>query len=832
MADLLKPYRGKRLADSTPEPFGGKPPLRSGAQRFVVHHHAARNTHFDLRLEMEGVLRSWAVPKGPSPNVADKRFAALVEDHPLEYGDFEGLIPEGNYGAGWSIVWDRGTWHPQGDPLEGMEKGKLLFELKGQKLHGRWTLVRMKSAEKDWLLIKERDDHASDLSTDDYPMGSVFTGLSIEDLHAGIDPSERVLNALEGAPKGKIKRSDMRPMLATADKAFSRKGWLFEIKYDGYRLLCDKNGDEVTLISRNGNDLSLTFPEIVQAVARLPYDRLLIDGEAVVHDAAGMPSFARMQQRGRLTKRSTISRATVENPAWLYAFDLLSFGDYDIRTLALKRRKEILRLVLPESGLIKYSDHIEQEGRAMYEASARMGLEGVVGKNANAKYTSGRSAQWIKVRVDKTDDFVVMGYTEPDHAGEKKAGDIRSLLVGQYVQEQLCYCGRVGSGLTMNLVKEYFARFSDLEKLEAPKDCPSGPEYHWVEPSLVCEVRFKEFTNAGQLRHPVFHRHRDDKEAIDCKRETLNHELLELEVEPESAERIVHFSNLSKVFWPDEGYTKGDLIDYYREISPWLLPWLKDRPLVLTRYPDGIDGKSFYQKDAPEFVPDWIRIEKMWSESTQREIGYFVVDNEEALLYLANMATLPIHVYHSRVGSIEQPDWCVLDLDPKQAPFKDVIEVANAIHDLCDDISLPNYAKTSGSTGIHILLPLAAQFTFEQSRVLGELLARIIVEQLPDISTIIRNPERRDGKVYIDYLQNGNGKLIASAYCARPKAGAPVSMPIKWSEVKSGLTADKFTIKSGITRMQRMKEDPCIQVLEDSPDLAHVLEQLSVRMAT
>ncbi|MEM7364418.1 MAG: DNA ligase D [Pseudomonadota bacterium] len=826
MADnqkLLDRYRQKRTADGTAEPFGGTVGTSDhrGALRFMVHHHAARNTHFDLRLEMEGVLRSWAVPKGPSPNQKDKRFAALVEDHPLEYGDFEGKIPDGNYGAGWTIVWDRGIWRPIEDPIAGLEKGKLLFELDGQKLHGKWTLVRMKT-EKDWLFIKERDEFEDeDSGTDDYPMHSVFTGLSIDDLEDAADPVDDFYEVLGDRNPEALESHDIKPMLAKNSEPFSRDGWLFEIKYDGYRLICHKEGDQVTLLSRNGNDLSATFPEIVLAISRLPFESVVIDGEAVCHDASGMPSFARMQTRGRLTSTGAITKAAHDNPATLYAFDLLSFDELDLRPLPLTERKALLRTVIHQPGMIRFSDHIENDGAAMYHAAGQLGLEGVVGKKADSKYIAGRSDNWTKVRVDQTDDFVVMGYK-----GTTK--DIRSLILGQYVDGELVYSGSAGSGLTATHSKQLRPLFDALDTLPRPKDGPDSKELIWKQPTLVCEVRFKEFTSAGQLRHPVFLRMRDDKDPEECTRQFQDRELSESVVEEDPIIRHVELSNLDKVFWPDEGYTKGDMIEYYDAVSPWLLPWLEDRPVVMTRYPDGIDGKSFYQKDAPDFVPDWLRIEKMWSDTTERDIGYFVVDCEEALVYLANMATIPLHIYHSRTELLEKPDWCVLDLDPKEAPFTDVITVAREIHELCEEIELPNFLKTSGSTGLHILLPLQNQFTFEQSRVLGELLARLIERRLPDICTTTRNPAKRDGKVYLDYLQNGSGKLIASPYCVRPKPGAPVSMPMKWSELTRKLTPTTYHIKNAIKRLKRMQDDPAIEVLDTEVDLIRVLESLTL----
>ncbi len=823
---LLERYRSKRRSDGTPEPFGagGASRVASGNPRFVVHHHAARNTHFDLRLEMQGVLRSWAVPKGPSPNVQDKRFAALVEDHPLEYGDFEGKIPDGNYGAGWSIVWDRGFYRPIGDPVQGLADGKILFELHGQKLHGKWTLVRLKDKVTDWLFIKEIDEHMDETrSTADYPMNSVFTGLSIEQLNAGVNPGAALEEDLARLKVPRQSPDHTGPMLATAGDAFSRKDWLFEIKYDGYRLLALRAGDDVTLLSRNGNDLSRTFPEIREAVARLPYDRFILDGEAVVHDGNGMPSFARMQRRGRLNKPSAIDRAMLEHPATFYAFDLIAMGDYDLRQSALIKRKECLRQMIPVAGMIRYSDHIEKDGVAMYAAAERMGLEGIVGKNSRSRYVSGRSDQWIKVRIDQTDDFVLMGYRE---AGN---GDIRSVMVGQYVDDELIYSGNVGSGLTDSICRELGRAFGEVDDVARPTGAPDNGDFRWKESGLVAEIRYKELTPSGQLRHPVFLHLRGDKAPDECRRDEKTRALEEIKDEDEPIDKSVALSNLEKIFWPDEKLTKGDMIAYYDAVSPWLLPWLEDRPLVMTRYPDGIDGKSFFQKDAPGFVPDWLRIEKMYSDSTEREINYLIVDCPEALVYIANMASIPLHIHHSRTIDIEHPDWCIIDLDPKDAPFKDVMTVAKTIHAVCDDIGMPNFVKTSGSTGLHILLPLNHLFTFEQSRILGELLARVVVRELPDICTIVRSPDKREGKVYIDYLQNGSGKLIASPYCVRPRPNAPVSMPLHWREVNAKLRPDSYHIGNAIARLKRQKADPALAVLTAEVDLIAVLEALTER---
>ncbi|MDH3691672.1 MAG: DNA ligase D [Gammaproteobacteria bacterium] len=823
--EQLSAYRAKRSADRTPEPFGGLP--STAGQSFVVQHHAARALHYDFRLELEGVLCSWAVPKGPSPNPADKRLAVHVEDHPLEYANFEGVIPEGNYGAGAVILWDRGTWVPLADPIEGIEKGKLLFELRGYKLRGKWTLVKTKRGPKDWLLIKERDGYVSEHGTDGYPADSILSGQTVSELKQGKDLAKAIRQKLKkaDAPNNHILGKDIEVTLAQTGEPFSKAGWLFEIKYDGYRLIVDRENAMVKLYSRNGHDLSATFPEIVDVVKALPFNHVILDGEAVVHDEHGIPSFSRLQKRGRLTRKFDIQRATVEFPATLYAFDLLAFEDFDLRPLPLKTRKAILKDVLPTVGPVRYSDHIEEQGEAMYAQVHQLGLEGMVAKKVDSPYISGRSSQWLKIRIEHSDDFVIAGYTDP----KGSQPGFGALLLGQYDGENLVYVGRVGTGFKNNDLRQIKGQLDTLSETPAPRNAPDEKAMHWLQPNLVCEVKFKEVTPDGVLRAPVFLRLREDKDATQCTwkwgHEELPEQTPEATITPD--EKTVHFTNLDKVFWPEEGYTKGDLIDYYRSISPWLLPYLKERPVVLTRYPDGIDGKSFFQKDAPDYAPEWIRRERMWSEHAEREVRYFIVDDLESLLYIINMGTIPLHIWSSRLDSLERPDWCILDLDPKDAPFKHVVNIANAIRTLCEEIELPSLVKTSGSTGIHVLIPLGAQYTYEQSRTLGELLARVIITKLPDIATVVRSPARREGKVYIDYIQNGHGRLIVAPFSVRPLPGAPVSMPLKWKEVTSRLRNSRFTIKNAAKRMRTLKEDPLIDVMSQRADLNAALGLLS-----
>ena len=876
--DSLGTYRAKRSPDRTPEPMGAVSPVPGNL--FVVHKHAARNLHFDLRLEMDGVLRSWAVPRGPSYDTADKRLAVKVEDHPIEYGDFEGNIPQGNYGAGGVIVWDRGEWVPLEPWREGLEKGKLLFELKGYKLHGKWTLVKIKKSEKEWLLIKERDSYVQSPG-DQFAEESVLSGLTVDEIMAGDSPGARIRKALEqtAAPRARVDAEKVEPThCETSDVAFTRDGWLFELKLDGYRLIASKSKGEPLLLTRNGNDYTGVFPEIARAVKALPYDDIILDGEVVVSDEKGIPSFSRLQKRGRLSSPLDIKRAAVELPSTFYAFDLLAFEGFDLRPLPLIERKQFLMEAVPRLGALRWLDHIETEGEAFLEQVTAMGLEGIVAKKSDSVYTGGRSKNWLKIKTDKTADFVIVGFTAP----KGSRSHMGALQLADLVNGTLVYAGRVGTGFDDNLLKQLGSLLDPIVRTDPPCAGPAlapGAEplpaaaipdtktTTWVDPVHVCEVRYREWTPDGFLRHATFVRLRDDKRAHEVERQgwTSAEISTDREADPivdggakatSSIDRasvrlhrdITHdpptpptkaptqkniaFTNLKKIYWPADKYTKGDLIDYYRAVSKWMLPYLANRPVVLTRFPDGIDGKSFYQKDAPVFAPDWMRTIPVWSEDTQREIRYFICDSEEALLYLANMGSIPLHIWASREGSLELPDWCVIDLDPKEAPFSDVIRCGQVLRRVCESVGMPSYVKTTGKTGLHILLPLGRQCTYEQSRMLGELLARVVLRELGDIATITRHVTKRGDKVYLDYLQNRHGQTIVAPFSVRPLPGATVSMPLIWDEVDSSLDPRTFTIKNTIARLEQLGRDPVLAVLDEKPDLAHVLEQLGKLWAT
>lgn len=837
----LDAYRAKRDADRTPEPFG------SGALRprlFVVQQHAARRLHWDFRLELGGVLLSWAIPRGPSLDPKVKRLAVQTEDHPLDYAEFEGVIPEGNYGAGAVIRWDLGRWIPVEDPEEGLEKGKLLFDLDGYKLHGRWTLVRTKGPQgasgKEWLLIKKADGHAREAPDDVLPDVSVRSGLTLDELRQGSQRAaelRRRLGRLK-APRRSVDAARLRPMLAERrDEPFSEPGWLFEVKYDGYRLIAAAEAGAARLYTRSGRDATRTYPEIAEAVGALPFRSLVLDGEVVVTDEQGRPHFERLQRRAGLTRARDVARASVELPVVYFVFDLLACEGFDLRELPLAERKALLEEILPAHGPLRYAHHFDADGKAVYAEIERLGFEGMLAKRADSPYRAGqRSPAWQKVRIRRSEDFVIVGFTAP--RGTRTA--IGALHLAAYADDALVYAGRVGSGLPERLLAELREELEALRRDTPPcaGPVPQTRGNHWVEPRLVCEVRFAEVTSEGLLRQPVFLRLRDDKDPREClhpRREPPPEaEILPAASAPRAADATheVPFTNLDKVFWPREGYTKGDLIEYYRAISPWLLPYLADRPLVLTRHPDGIEGKSFFQKDAPTWVPDWLRTERMWSEHAGREIGYFVCDDVESLLYVVNLGTIPLHVWSSRGSDLAHPDWCILDLDPKGAPFAHVARVARAIRALCEEIGLPTFVKSSGSAGLHVLVPLARRMTYEQSRTLGELIARSVVAELPQIATTARRLSAREGRVYVDFLQNGHGRLLASPLCVRPLPGAPVSMPLRWREVSAGLRIERFTIANAVRRMQRLGEDPLAPVLHTESDLLGALGRLAERLGS
>jgi bifunctional non-homologous end joining protein LigD len=833
----LKRYRHRRDPQGTPEPFGVErraAALPPDAPRvFVVQQHAARRLHWDLRLEIEGVLASWAVPRGPSLDPREKRLAARTEDHPLEYADFEGVIPPGNYGAGAMIVWDRGSYTSADgrSPAEGLAAGKLDLQLRGHKLRGRFALVRLKGEDgKSWLLIRKgARPRAGEPEVVEAQPCSVLSGLTVEQLREGATAGavvEALLRELR-APRAEDAPDPrrLRPMLAgTAAEPFSRAGWLFEPKYDGARVLAWRRGGEVRLYSRTGRDVSAVYPEISGALAHLPLSDFAIDGEVVALDEAGGASFENLQQR--FVHSRSPARAAVESQLIYYAFDCLFALGHDLCGLPLSARKRVLEGFAPRLGVVRYVDHVERDGEALYAVAREHAREGIVAKRADSRYLPGRrSESWLKIKVPRTADLVVVGWSEG--RGTRRA--LGALLLAWHRGDALVYAGSVGSGLSPQQVDALLPRLHALRVRTpafegAPRPPPRG--WHFTRPELVCEVRYTEITRAGVLRQPVLQRLRDDKRPEDCEAPLGRAAEPVPPPSPARPPRVdgPELSNLDKVFWPEQGYTKGDLLAYYEAIWPWLAPYLRDRPVVLTRYPDGIEGKSFFQKNAPDFTPAWARRESI--EGTD----YFLCNDLRTLLYVINSGAIPLHVWSARRERLDRPDWLVLDLDPKQAPFAHVVELARHIHGLLESLGAPNFAKTSGQDGLHVLLPLGGALDHDQARTLAEVLGRAVCAERPEIATIARPIAARGDKVYVDYLQNGRGKLIAAPFSVRPRPGAPVSMPLRWSQVGARLDPARWNIRTAPAEM-RHRGDPLLPVLETAVDVPALLAALGTRLA-
>ena len=821
-----------------------------GPRMFVVHQHDATRMHWDLRLEIDGVLCSWAVPKEPSMDPDDKRLAVKVENHPLEYVHFEAVIPDGNYGAGPMIAWDRGLFRPLIDPAQGMLDGEIKFELYGYKLRGAFTLVHTGKGKRGkqsgrgsdhWLLIKKRDAPAEAFLAAGVPLSnaSVLSGLDIDALHARAPQHQAVVADLAklGAPKQRV--GDVEPMLcATAEAPFSSSEWVFELKYDGFRMLAYGGGGTAKLRYRSGLDPTDRYPELTSAVRALPIADLVLDGEIVMLDAEGRPDFHALSFRGQLHRTSEIQRAAMAAPVTYIVFDLLGAAGYDLRGLPLLVRKALLQRILPTVGPLRYGDHIEGMGEALLAQVVARGLEGVVAKKATSPYRSTRSRDWLKLKSDPEADFAVCGYTPPKRS---RAG-IGALHLCVRVDERWVWAGKVGSGFDD---KQLMALKAELDgkptwKPSFPRPEGSG-DARWLEPELVVQVRYREWPVDSSLRFPVFERFRRDKRPTECTMPARTTAELVVEkrddsgpvplVDPRELEidspiRELRLTRLHKVFWPDENITKGELVEYYKAIAPYALPYLKDRPTVLTRYPDGITGEMFYQKDMPDWIPPWLRTTTLWSEHSQREIHYVLIDDADGLQFVANLGSIPIHAWASRITSLEKPDYTIVDLDPKNAPREHVVPLALAIHALCEQVGLPNYVKTSGQTGLHVLIPLGGQCTFDQARMLAYLIGQLIEREHPTMATTHRNPAARGGRVYLDWGQNAHGQLLVAPYSVRPVPGAGVSMPLTWDEVVPGLDNRRFHLRNALARVEAWAGDPIAPILTERPDLAAALTAL------
>ena len=768
----LEEYRRKRNPKRTSEPFSGK--RRAGEPRFVVQRHDARRLHYDFRLERDGVLASWAVPKGVPLARGERHLAVHVEDHPLDYGDFEGTIPAGQYGAGTVEIWDRGTY----ELLEEKRDGGLTVRLHGERLDGVWTLVpaKLDGDPKNWLIL--RKDTAATAAGDE----KTGTGY--------------------------------RPMLATAVDTIPHGGdWVFEVKWDGFRALAVVRGGEVQLVSRNGNDLTGRFRPVARALqhaVRSP--SLVIDGEVCALDDDGRPSFGALQAgTGSLV---------------YYAFDVLELDGEPKLALPLDERRHLLQDVLATDSEVRISATFE-DGDELLEAVGKQGLEGVVAKRPSSRYQPGRrSRDWLKVKTTGRQEFVIAGYTRGEG---RRAQGFGSLVLGVHEAGALRWVGNVGTGFTEQEIERVLSRLRPLERRQSPFDpVPRMPKVRrdavvWVEPELVAEVRFAEWTREGRLRAPVYLGIRDDKGAEEIRRERPA-----LPAELKRGGRTLKLSNVGKAFWPEEGITKGDLLAYYREVAPVLVPHLRDRPFTMKRYPDGWQGKFFFQKDSPKHRPSWMRTAPFPAstrEGERRTIEYAIVDDDLALLWMVNMGCIDMHAWGSRADRPDRPDWVLFDLDPSEGVgFQEAVEVALLVKQALELVGLQGFPKTSGSRGIHILVPVARRHTFSDAHAFASVIASGLARAHPGLVTTEWTKTKRRG-VLVDANQNGAGKTTASVYSVRPRAGAPVSTPLRWDEVVPGLDTAQFTMDVVLDRVAR-EGDVFAGVLENRQSLTQALRAL------
>lgn len=814
----LDDYQRKRDFEQTAEPAGEQG--EGEGHRFVIHEHHASRLHFDLRLEMEGVLKSWAIPKGPSMNPADKRLAVMVEDHPLDYIAFRGEIAEGNYGAGEVEIWDSGTY----ELIEGRpEAGKMVFELVGTRLHGQFALVKLKRGKNEWLLIKHGDEFADPNWELEQilPGGSRRERKEIRDEEASDKPSGSKGGALTvERPSAPIANDPMpetvSPMLATLiEKPFSDADWLFEVKWDGYRAISFIKPDDFRFVSRRNENMIDRFPQVEAIPGFVDAETAILDGEIVVVDASGRPNFQLLQNVAHIfpTGKSDTSKGTLV----YYVFDLLYVNGQDLRKRALTERKEMLKSIIRPNDFMRYSDHLLEKGEAFFEQAKASNLEGIVAKRIDSPYIEKRTNYWLKIKNVRRQELVIGGYTQPRRSRE----GFGSLVVGTYEGDDLIFAGQVGGGFDDATLRQLYDLLQPLRTEKCPfREIPKTNEPAvWVRPQLVCEAKFTEWTDEGILRQPVFLGMRPDRPPRDVVRERPGEVEAAVETEPKPspkkqraipAEELfgreklagnacvdvdgieVPLSNLDKVYWPDEGYTKGDLLRYYYQIRDVILPYLRGRPLILRRWPNGISEESFYQHNLEE-GPGWLR--RLQIQENGNTVNYAVIDDAASLLYIANLGTISQNPFFSRAESLDKPDYIALDLDPEHASFEIVCEVAMVVKQVLDDAGLEGYAKTSGSRGMHVFVPIANLYSYEQAQSAGEIIANLVAHRIPNYATVERLTKNRGrDQVYVDYLQNSFGKSITSAYSARECPGATVSTPLTWDEVASKPSMRDFTI--------------------------------------
>lgn len=832
----LQTYVKKRDFKQTSEPRGGKKSDNKTLSFVVQRHHASR-LHYDFRLELDGTLKSWAVPKGPSLNPNDKRLAMMVEDHPIDYQYFEGIIPNGNYGAGVVLIWDKGTYTSLADDRKddikqlraGLKSGNLKFRLDGDVLKGEFALVKIKNAEEDnsWLLIKHRDEYAQDdFNSENLVPDAVKAMMNNKDGKAKGLPKQHKIKAVkntvevdeevEGAPVAKAAKTFSPMMARLDDKLFDDDNWIYERKLDGYRAL-GYTGKDARLISRNDIDFSAKYKKVITGLKALKRDAVL-DGELVIEDNEGHSRFQDIQLYNGDTKDKKLK---------FYVFDLLSLDGHDLRGIELIKRKELLKAMVEQLGStsIIYNDHIKGKGTELFARAKKEGWEGIIGKDAESFYESGkRTDRWRKFKLQLSQEALICGYTAP--SGSRN--HFGALILGINQGDHIRYIGNCGTGFNEASIKELYKKLKPLQNNTKPfkEKQHSRTKITWVKPELVCEVWYSEWTADGHLRHPVFKGLRTDKEKAKVVMETPDKQMADDETIA-VGKRKLKVSNLNKLFWKKEGITKGQLINYYKEMADWIVPYIKDKPISMRRQPNGIDDPGFFQKDNTATLPPWIKTEKLYSESNDKDINYIIGKDAATLVYMANLGCIEINPWLSSYKKPDNPEFVVIDIDPHDVPFTQAVEAALKTREVFERMHLDVFIKTSGSKGLHIYCYLGAKYDYDLVKMFAEYVAKQIHEELPDTTSIERSPAKRPNKIYIDFLQNRRGQTIACPYSVRPKPGATVSMPLHWHEVNNDLKLSDYTIFNTLERVENT-DDPWKNLTAKKADLKKALKLLKL----
>ena len=843
MSRNLDDYNSMRDFSATSEPAAvkrsGKKTAGDNALQFCIQKHDASHLHYDFRLELDGALKSWAVPKGPSLDPRVKRLAVHVEDHPLDYATFEGSIPEGHYGAGDVIVWDRGVWIPLEDPQKAYAKGKLKFELQGEKLAGVWNLVRthMPGKKENWFLIKHQDGAAR--PQDDYDVlvaepDSVLSERTLVDkpklAAKQVKPLEKAApktrkkasGTLTGAHKAKIP-AQLKPELATLVDSAPAGEWSYEIKFDGYRIMARIDHDQVQLFTRNGHDWTHKLPKQAEALAALGLESAWLDGEMVVANEQGVPDFQALQNAFDSGSSTDIL---------YYLFDLPYLNGVDLREVAVEERRAALSTVLGahEQPLLRFSEAFDETPDALLNSACQMQMEGLIGKRLGSPYVSRRSGDWIKLKCKHRQEFVIVGYTDPK--GARSA--FGALLLGLHDRDsdELRYAGKVGTGFNETTLKSILAQLKPLQvKTAAVVNPPSGFEakgVHWLKPKLLAEVAFAQMTKDGSVRHAVFHGLRDDKPAKDITEErakpvkkseskttakkpakkAVASKPAPAETAPSQlglANGKVRITHPDRVIDAVSGTTKMQLAEYYASVAEWILPQLKDRPVALVRAPDGIAGELFFQKNAEHLaIPGITTLDK---EVTGQPV--MLINNAEALIGAVQMSTVELHTWNATTVDLEKPDRFVLDLDPDPAlPWKSMVEATALTLTVLDELGLKAFLKTSGGKGIHLVVPLTRKLGWDEVKDFSHAIVSHMGKLLPDRFSAVSGPKNRVGKIFIDYLRNGLGATTICTYAARTREGLPVSVPLFREEVAEIKGGNQWNIHNVHERLAEVGDEP------------------------